>query len=113
MMIRFLKSGSDKPWLMQFAGSQPKAPPRPGGTVIDYSKIGPMPLLTALQAVKLGGTEHLVKERTFIHADGGAYSPFTALAEELRRDPRLEGAHDPHRAHDRRRGLCRPRPDAR
>ena len=87
MLIRFLKAGADTPWLMQFAGSQPQAKPRPGGTVIDYKKIGPMPLLTAIQAVKLGGTEHLVKERTFIHADGGAYSPFTALAEELRRDP--------------------------
>src|SRR3569833_4737141 len=83
MLARFLKTKGREPWLLPFPGSLARAPQQPGGSVIDFAKLGPMPLLTLLQPIRLGGAEHLVRERTFIHADGLTPSPFSAVDEEL------------------------------
>jgi pimeloyl-ACP methyl ester carboxylesterase len=61
--------------------------PRPGARPLPVRQLGPQPLLTFLEPVRLSGHEKAIKNRTYVYAEGPRPSVFTRFYEAVKADP--------------------------
>lgn len=78
----YIKAQRDSPGLIA-----PIFRPRPGAQPLPVRQLGPQPLLTFLEPVKLTGREKAIKRRTYVYAEGARPSVFTRFYEAVKDDP--------------------------